>query len=340
MKFRVLSDLHVDYNDHYPLEIPENGRDVFTVLCGDTSGGPETTVDWVRKNVKRGVLVSGNHLPYCNADTRSPEGRRTMDELRKVMADAFPASGDITYLDAETGTVKKTVNGVMFLGSCCYTDMRISHEYWNPNGDPNMNRMCSEYNMNDYRYGYVGREWPLGSDNDPKLVRMSARDYEKWFADALSTFDHELAKNEKSEKPLPVVLVTHHPLLPVFLTHSYYVDDCSNLWSRREFNWASYASDWREWMESHPSIKCYCCGHIHAVEKKYRSFKIKRENGGDILVVSNTRGYVERGHSYDFNVNTFVDTDTWETSEEPLSEKDETERKAVNEKLLRCSAWL
>ena len=340
MRFRVLSDLHVDYNDRYPLEIPENGRDVFTVLCGDTSGGPETTIDWVKKNVRHGVLVSGNHLPYCNHREFPVLKKRTMDELREVLADAFPPDGDITYLDAETGTVKKAVDGVLFLGSCCYTDMRISHETLNPNGDQALNRRCSEFNMNDYRYGYVRREWPFGSDNDPRLTRMTAGDYEKWFANALSAFDCALSENEKSESPMPVVLVTHHPLLPVFLTHSYYVDDCSNTWSWREFNWASYASDLREWMESHPSIKCYCCGHIHAVEKKWRNFKMNRANGGDILVVSNTRGYVEYGHDYDFNINTFVDTETWNVVEEPLSEKDVAERKAMAEKLMRCSAWL
>ena len=76
--------------------------------------------------------------------------------------------------------------------------MRISHETLNPNGDPALNRRCSEFNMNDYHYGYVKREWPLGSDNDPKLTRMTAGDYEKWFANALSAFDRAL-----SDVPFP-----------------------------------------------------------------------------------------------------------------------------------------
>lgn len=317
-----MSDLHVDYNDRYPLEIPEDGRDVFTVLCGDTSGGPETTIEWVRKNVRRGVLVSGNHLPYCNCERAA--GRRTMAELRQALADAFPIGGDVAYLDAETGAAKKIVDGVMFLGSCCYTDMRIRHETLNPDGDPELNRECSERHMNDYRYGCVERE--------PKPVRMTARDYEKWFANALSVFDCELSENEKSETPLPVVLITHHPLLPEFLTRSYYVDDARSL---REFNWASYASDWREWMESHPSIKCYCCGHIHAVEKEWRNFKLKRGAGGEILVVNNARGYVGSGHDGDFNVNTFVDTETWDVHQDPLPEEELARRRAAAERLAR-----
>ena len=52
MKFRVLSDLHVDYNDRYPLEIPENGRDVFTVLCGGREYSEEKSLaeQWAINN--------------------------------------------------------------------------------------------------------------------------------------------------------------------------------------------------------------------------------------------------------------------------------------------------
>ena len=338
MKFRVLSDLHVDYNERYPLEIPESGRDTFAVLCGDTSGSPEDTIKWIKENVRHGVFVSGNHLPYCNSYGFTTGEKRTMDELRRKLADSFPADGDITYLDAEIGIVKKIVDGIMFLGSCCYTDMRISHEHWNPDGDPMLNRMCSEHNMNDYKRGFVGKK--TGSDGVVEYTPMTAKNYEKWFANATSAFDRELSENEASENPLPVVLVTHHPLIPNFLTHSGYVEDCNNIWSVREFNWASYASDWRQWLRSHSSVKCYCCGHIHDVEKEWRHFDMACGDGRSILVVNNARGYVDSGHDYNFNPNLFVDTDTWKVEEEPLPEKDVAERKAMTEKLMRYSAWL
>lgn len=340
MKFRVLSDLHVDVNKHYPLDVPESGRGVFTVLCGDTSGGPETTVDWVKKNVRRGVLVSGNHLPYCNYYGLPASKKRTMDELRRVMAGAFPADGDITYLDVETGFFKKVVDGVMFLGSCCYTDMRIRHDVWNPSGDPALNCSCSEYNMNDYQYGYTGREWPFGPDNDPSMIRMKASDYMKWAGDAKAAFTAALDENESSASPLPAVLVTHHPVVPQFLTRSYYVDDCSALWSRRGFNWASYASDWTDWLKGHPSVKCCCCGHIHDVVKEWRHFDLDL-GGRSVLVVNNARGYVAMGHDYNFNMNTFVDTATWTASEDPLpADEAERRRKASAQALAYASAWM
>ena len=55
-KFRVLSDLHVDINERYPLELKD--KDVFTVICGDMGGETEMGIDWIRKNVRRGIIVN------------------------------------------------------------------------------------------------------------------------------------------------------------------------------------------------------------------------------------------------------------------------------------------
>jgi hypothetical protein len=315
MKFRVLSDLHIDYNDRYPINIDGNDQDIFTILCGDTSGDPRITIDWIKNNIKSGVFISGNHLPYCNVYDKPISEKQTMSELRQILSNEFPIENNITYFDVETGVFKKVINNIIFLGSCCYTDMRIKHEYWNPNGEPEINYMCSEYNMNDYRYGYISREWPLGMDNEPKLNRITASDYEKWFTNAIAAFDKVLNENESLDNPLPVVLFTHHPLLSIFLNHSYYVDNANYLRSRREFNWASYASDYENWLKSHNSIKCYCCGHIHAVEKPYRHFKLNYGNNHEILVINNARGYVPYGHDTNFNINLIVDSDTWSIDE-------------------------
>lgn len=63
-RIRVLSDLHLDYNEEYPFRLEKDEREDFCVLAGDISGDPKITAKWVKKNVKRGVLISGNHLPY------------------------------------------------------------------------------------------------------------------------------------------------------------------------------------------------------------------------------------------------------------------------------------
>ena len=107
MKFRVLSDLHIDINEG---AVPSFDDDVFTVVCGDTSGDPAESINWIQKNVHRGVGVSGNHLPYNNRGLE-------IQALRDELAEAFPKDGPFTYLDAECGTVSKVVDGVMFVSS-------------------------------------------------------------------------------------------------------------------------------------------------------------------------------------------------------------------------------
>ena len=64
MKFRVLSDLHIDVNRDYDFFMSERDKGMFTVLAGDTSGDPLKTRQWIEQNLKEGVFVSGNHLVY------------------------------------------------------------------------------------------------------------------------------------------------------------------------------------------------------------------------------------------------------------------------------------
>ena len=172
-----MSDLHVDINERYPLELKD--KDVFTVICGDMGGETEMGIDWIRKNVRRGIIVNGNHMPYRNTYERPVKDYKTMTEFREWLRSEFPIGGDISYLDAEIGDFKKEVDGILFMGSCFYSNFRIKEPTWNPSGDKRLNMKCSEYNMNDYRFGYTGRSFPAGADNEPlritRLLRTTFR---------------------------------------------------------------------------------------------------------------------------------------------------------------------
>jgi len=48
-KFRVLSDLHLDINERYPLDIDD--KSIFTVICGDTAGYPDIVKRWILNNI-------------------------------------------------------------------------------------------------------------------------------------------------------------------------------------------------------------------------------------------------------------------------------------------------
>jgi hypothetical protein len=293
-KFRVLSDLHLDINEKYPITL--DNKDIFTIICGDTSGYPDMTIKWIKENCPNGVGVSGNHLPYNNYN-------KTIQELRNELATAFPITNSFTYLDCETNVFCKEVDNILFIGTCMYTNMAIKHRIWNPEGDIELNKRCSGYNMNDYRWGI--------KDNtlDP-VIKISPNDYFDWFKNAYQKIENVLNENENLTNPKDVVLITHHPLITDFFGHNGYVEDYC--YSQRHFNDASYASDMKKWLIRHTSIKCYCCGHIHDVYTDYRFFDIIRNDKSRCLVINNARGYVHYGHDIYFNPNRFIDTETWQ----------------------------
>ena len=82
------------------------------------------------------------------------------------------------------------------------------------------------------------------------------------------------------------------------------------IYSIRDYNWSSYASDQKDWLLSHKSIKLYCCGHIHDIEKDWRDFYIENDSHR-IRVINNARGYVYYGHDKHFNKDLIIDTDTF-----------------------------
>ena len=321
-KFRVLSDLHVDYNDSHPIEIPADKQDVFTILCGDTSGDPRITIEWVKKNLKCGVLCSGNHLPYNDQI-------KTIQDQRVQLAEAFPMDSDITYLDCETNVFSKEVDGILFIGTCMYSNMRISGQY-NQNGDINLNKMISHRHMNDYRWGIKELKYDFGTDNEPTRQHITPADYVEWFNNAFKKIDQLLMDNENSQNPKPVVLFTHYPLVRDVVDHSFYVD---------KDNLASYGNDMKFWIKGHRSIRCYCCGHAHDVQKKFQNFVIKRKDGSSCRVVSNTRGYVSRGHDFDFSIDCYVDTETWKVSKPRKTKKQKEDDQKKADEMFKNLAW-
>lgn len=305
-KFRVLSDLHLDINVKFPFDVKD---DVFTVICGDTSGTPAMSIKWIKDNINAGVGVSGNHLPYNRDD-------KTMQELREELAKAFPEDANFTYLDVETRCFKKVVDGILFLGTCFYSDMKLSSPMFEDRalGD---NMRASYSHMNDWHWGIKEKTLPAGPDDTPSFRHIGPNDYVAWAKNALDAFDKALDENEKLEKPLPAVIVTHYPLVKEVVKGSFYVD---------EDNWQSYGNDMAEWLLSHPSVKCHCCGHCHDLKKDTRFFKIGNESGHQVLVVNNSRGYMKKAHDMTFNPQTFVNVETWEVEQVPETDEVKKEK--------------
>lgn len=284
MKIRVISDLHIDVNKACPFSLPKDD-DVFTVLAGDTSGNPKKSILWIQKNVKRGVVVAGNHIVYNNQ-------HKEIEKLRNQMADAFPMSADVTFLECVDGGVfSKVVDGVLFLGSCLYTDMKWVCMDGYEMTNPMMNRRIAANNMNDFKYGLTNR-----CESGSRLW-MRPQDYEHWFSVTVSQFDALLTENEKSCNMMPCFVVTHHAPSGRFIPLRYKYSNLN----------ASYVSDLEWFIEKHKSIKCWACGHIHS--KTEETFV--RADGSKVLLLNNPRGYERYGENSGFDPNLIVDTGTW-----------------------------
>lgn len=318
MKIRILSDLHLDVNSHHCFTLKDN--DAFTIIAGDTSGDPKQTIEWVNKNVKNGLLISGNHLVYNNRKV-------PIQDLRNELHEAFPIDGNISYLDNETGTLVKEVDGIIFIGTCLYTSMRLKSSLYNPEGDIQKNMRFSERSMNDYHWGIKDIDDSKDQYDYGHYIKLSAKDYVEWFERAISNIDKILSDNEASANPKPVVVISHHAPLKDCIGSRYVSED----------NNASYCSDLEEFLEKHTSVKAWIYGHIH---NDQRCIEVGRKDGSQYLVINNARGYCTYGENYNFNPNTFLDTDTWKMEVKPLSKSQQQKRKKqTQDQLANMLAW-
>lgn len=294
MKIRVVSDLHLDVNKMFPFSFED--KDLFTVICGDTSGSPDLTTKWIKENVKRGILVEGNHLVY-NWEEAS------IEQLRTKLHNTFPIKGDVSFLEgADGGCCAKKVGGVLFLGSCLYSDMRWSNDGVAKEENIDVNKNVSYRLMNDFGWGLTERRKVRGIDNDSYFAPMRPDDYIFWFNNTLEAFDKALTENEKKRNPSPCFVVTHFAPSGKCIPAKYKYSEVN----------CAYVSDLERFIEKHTSIKCWAYGHIHAGMRT----KYVRKDGSEVLLLNNSRGYCAHGESRGFDKDMIVDTETWEVFSE------------------------
>ena len=111
MKIRILSDLHLDINQKIPFLLED--KEIFTVLCGDISGNPEQTIEWINQNIKQGVFVEGNHIGY--------DSQHSIQYIENLLSYEYPTTATVTYL--KNGF--KMVNDIVFVGGILWTDFNL-----------------------------------------------------------------------------------------------------------------------------------------------------------------------------------------------------------------------
>lgn len=276
MKIRVLSDLHIDINHNYPLELKD--KDVFTIVAGDTAGDPRESIDWIHKNIRRGIIITGNHIVYNHH-------KKPIQDLKQYFAAAFPPDSPVTYLDHMTGTISKEINGQIFIGTTLYSDYELYPHF---SKERAMLDACSpRLGMTDFQLGLVRTKDGIRTVSPP--------DYRRWFIESKK----EITRVVESNPDKDIIMVTHH--CPTGL--------CCYCYRDEEYLNPSYASNMENFITQHPNIKLWITGHVH----HRNTFKI-----GDCLIVQNPRGYEVRGEVGDFTPDFFVDTQTRQIERHPF----------------------
>lgn len=311
MKIRYISDLHIDVNEDFPLELPKS--DVFTIVAGDVAGNITKGIPWLKKNISNGIVVAGNHIVYGHYGFGE-----TVESLKDRLSDAFPENGPVKFLDCSTGFFKFVKEGILFLGSTLYSNYEVSSNhiknalafklfrtYASKLSPEQADRLKDEIVKTEMFYA---RE---GLNDFWKTVVTSPEDYLKYFNNTLAAFEKALAENEAGDN-LPVVVVTHHPPTEDFIAAPFY-DSRIN---------SSFVNNLGWFIEKHPSIKAWIAGHVHA--------RITKRLSNGCLLLTNPRGYYmerrwhEEQESYEprpmkdgfepfknWKSERFLDTDTW-----------------------------
>lgn len=221
MQIRVLSDIHEDINERYPLNYND---DVFTVIAGDISGDPINGVVWVKKNIKNGLLVHGNHDFVYNTLGL------TFQEQQDAYTNCFPLDGNVSYLNNQY----KIIDDIVFIGCCLYTNYKY-------NGNVTDNMKLASKGLNDFRWGQI-------KEND-NIVRLEPRHYLAMFKESFDFIKHTLKKFEDKK----CVLITHHGVSPLQIAPKYFTSNIN----------ASYISDLTKFIEKQKNLKLIVTGHIH-----------------------------------------------------------------------------
>ena len=190
MQIRVLSDIHIDINENYP--IPEFEDDVFTIVAGDISGDPVVSSYWIEDNIKHGVFVHGNHdLVYNKLE-------QPLQEQKLIFKNKFPLDADVSYLDNQY----KIIDDIVFIGSCLYTDYKYG-------GSVSSNMKIAKKGLNDFRWGKY--------QEFDKIVPLQPKHYLAMFKESFEFIKDTLNKFKDKK----CVLITHHGVSPLQISMKY-----------------------------------------------------------------------------------------------------------------------
>lgn len=327
MKIRVISDLHLDVNEHFPFSLRGDAKDVFTLVAGDTAGNVKLTTRWIKQNIHKGMFIVGNHDPCYN------DSGLTINKQKQFLHSKFKPEDDVTFLDESVGIMAKMIpdTNILVIGSTLYTDyqymseedrkyLALRNKHCKTDGEEpltvesvNMNSCIRR--LNDFRWGHVDDEF----DDDRKKQRLvSPRDYKEWFKKTFGEIKRLVEENPDKD----IIIVTHHCPTPKCISPNYVHSNLN----------ASYVSDLEDFIVKHPNIRAWCCGHVHTVTI---------DKVGECNIICNPRGYEQDFDAMKWNPNTYIDTDTWKvvTEEYKPTPKLEKARKDAHDRFMKYAPF-
>ncbi len=322
MKIRILSDLHRQINKKYPLVLEDNS--VYTLMAGDIGPDYKRNASWIKKNIKKGAFISGNHDAYGSSKDF------TLDDIKEFYHKRFPADSDVTYFDYDVGVMQKNLTDkIILVADVLYTDYKFKCSDWDDKLKEddlvrtNLHRAAPKMSgcyMNDFFF-FTRKGGSSDDSKDlPKGVHyLSPEVYLEHFNKSFAEISRIVEENGDKE----IILMTHHCLSP----------ECMGSYMDKKSLSASYVSDKTDWIKAHENIKLIVSGHVH----NQKEFKV-----GSTLYVMNPLGYCKDHHDRNWTPDLFVETDTWTVERQPYANKvwEETHKKEDTMSLAMASLFI
>ena len=230
MKFRIISDLHVDINAHYEDDnLLKFDPDAFYLIAGDTSGSYTVTSNFIENHINQGVFILGNHEGYEADRETHIDTNLTKENIADKLSRDFPLTSNVSFLENQ---YKETGEDIVVVGCTLYTDFKL---YEHLGFDQSYAMNYAHNRMNDFRYVYT-------YGNTQETYRhVTPSDYLNYFNTSLN-FIEETCNKFPDKK---IVVVTHHAPSMRSIQGRYVTDLLS----------AAYASPLEYFIKAHDNIK-------------------------------------------------------------------------------------
>lgn len=266
MKFRVISDLHIDINHNKDMTLYEIQQKCFTLVCGDISGDPITDVHWLECDTNmHGAFIAGNHIVY---NTRRKSIQDLQNELRTIYPNTLDNSSRWKYLEKDYIVFED--EKIVIFGATLWTDFNVGHP------DRYFNMSVAKSYMNDYRFGIYKTEDGATLPMCPEFCAQEFDNTIKALEDVCNKF-----------KDYTIIVMTHHCPSMQSISSYYRNHKCNG----------AYVSNLEDFILSHPNIKAWCCGHVHSPH----TYSV-----GQCQVIANPHGYNPYGEDADWKQDEYV----------------------------------